>query len=203
MYYVYLHIKLNTGEPFYVGKGKANRHTSLHGRNSWWKNIVSKYNYDIIFLEEKLTGEQAEELEKYWIKRIGRRDLNLGSLINLTDGGDGVAGRKSSINSREKMRGNNNPFFNQTHSEEIRNKIKEANKKRIHTEESKLKRNKNILISTKYGEIHPVSRLVINLETGIFYISIREAAKTIDMNEDILRYHLNRKEKNKTNFKFI
>ena len=38
-YYIYLHIKLDTGEPFYIGKGKLRRSSSKIGRNKWWKNI--------------------------------------------------------------------------------------------------------------------------------------------------------------------
>ena len=199
-YYVYLHIKKTTGEPFYIGKGKSNRATSLHGRNKWWKNIVSKYDYDIIFLAENLTPEESIQIEIYWINRIGRRDLNKGLLVNLTDGGDGTKGKLSSQN--VKMLGKNNPFFGKTHSEEVSNKIRESNKRRIYSKESQEKRIQNSMIKTSYGNVHCRGKLVLNIETGIFYVSIREASKTIDMKEDILRFHLNQN-KNKVNFKFV
>lgn len=86
-YYIYLHIKLTNGEPFYVGKGTGNRKNSKAMRNKWWKNIVNKYDFDVILLEENLTQEKAFELEQYWIKKIGRENL-----CNLTDGGDGYKG---------------------------------------------------------------------------------------------------------------
>ncbi len=91
-YYVYLHIKEDTGEPFYVGKGKDNkrrRYESKHGRSEYWKRIVDKHRFDIIFLEIDLTNEEALEREVYWIERIGRKDLGKGPLVNFTDGGEG------------------------------------------------------------------------------------------------------------------
>jgi hypothetical protein len=102
-YYVYLHIKADTGEPFYVGKGKGDRHTKKN-RSSFWKNIVNKHGYDILILEYNLCEQKAFELEVYWIKRIGRRDLGLGPLVNLTDGGEGASGKKLTIEHKNKIR---------------------------------------------------------------------------------------------------
>ena len=116
-YYIYLHVKLNTGEPFYIGKGKGQRAFQKTGRNNRWKKLVNKYDYDIIILEEGYTDLESCEREKYWIKRIGRNDLNLGPLVNMTDGGEGTEG---SIR-----------IFNEEH----RKKLSEAAKKRIYTKE--------------------------------------------------------------------
>lgn len=96
IFYVYLHIKADTGQPFYVGKGKGNRANSIHHRNNFWKNIVNKHGFDVIMLEENLTETKAFEQEAYWISRIGRNDLGLGPLVNFTDGGEGTAGLKHS-----------------------------------------------------------------------------------------------------------
>ena len=87
-YYVYAHINIITNEIFYVGKGIGNRCNSLFGRSNYWRRIVNKYGYEIIIIENYLTNEQSLEREIYWIKRIGRKN-NGGSLINMTDGGDG------------------------------------------------------------------------------------------------------------------
>lgn len=83
-YYVYLHIKSTTGEPFYVGKGKDKRAFSDYKRNQYWKRIVNKHGYDVIMLEEDLSEEKAFEREIYWINRIG-----LDKLCNVTKGGSG------------------------------------------------------------------------------------------------------------------
>ena len=92
-YYVYLHIKEDTGEPFYVGKGKDKRYNVKSGRSKYWKNIVDKHRFDIIFLEIDLTNEEAIKKEIYWIDRIGRKDWGNGTLVNFTDGGEGTINR--------------------------------------------------------------------------------------------------------------
>jgi hypothetical protein len=102
-YYIYLHIKLDTGEPFYIGKGSGRRAYQKRSRSEFWHNIVTKHGYDIILLEEELTNEEANQVEIYWIKRIGRRDLGLGPLVNLTDGGEGIIGQIVSNETKLKM----------------------------------------------------------------------------------------------------
>ena len=119
--YVYLHIKATDGEPFYVGKGhRKDRCGSKFSRSKFWHNIVKKYGFDIIILEENLTPEKAIELEKYWIERIGRRDLGKGPLVNLTDGGDGVI-----------FKGEKNPFYGKKHKIESRILISKNQQKLI------------------------------------------------------------------------
>jgi len=93
MFYVYLHIRNDDGSPFYVGKGYGNRYKQRDRVNKHWKNIVNKYGFDIILLEQDLSEPEAFELEKYWIKRIGRISDKTGSLVNITNGGDGASGR--------------------------------------------------------------------------------------------------------------
>ena len=87
-YYVYAHINITTNEVFYIGKGFGDRCNSLLGRSKYWHRIVNKYGYDVIIIQESLSNEEALEIEIYWIKRINRK-INGGSLINMTDGGDG------------------------------------------------------------------------------------------------------------------
>jgi hypothetical protein len=93
-------------EPFYVGKGKYTEST-IHlreaktyftkGNQSKLNKIrkIQRYtNSDPIILKvrENLSEQESFLLEKFLIKCIGRKDLNLGPLTNLTDGGDGVSG---------------------------------------------------------------------------------------------------------------
>lgn len=121
-YYVYLHIKKTNGEPFYVGKGNRKRCISKHGRNTFWYNTVEKYGFDVIFLEKNLTDQEAKDLEIYWIKRIGRRDLNTGPLVNLSPGGDGggcyIRKPETLKKMSENYRGENNPMYGKKWDEE-------------------------------------------------------------------------------------
>lgn len=54
-----------------------------------------------------MTWEEACEKEKELISKIGRRDLGLGTLVNMTDGGDGTFNVKHSYEWHEKQRKNN------------------------------------------------------------------------------------------------
>lgn len=102
-FYIYIHIKRTTGEPFYVGKGKGYRAQDKNNRNKFWHNIVKKHGYDIVILKDNIDEVTAFILEEYWIKFIGRRDLNNGTLVNMSDGGDGEAGKVLSIEHKAKI----------------------------------------------------------------------------------------------------
>lgn len=88
----YYHKRLDTGEIFYVGIGEPNRPYEDGSRNPHWHHIVDKVGYEILVIKENITWEDACEWEISEIKRLGRRDLNLGPLVNLTDGGEGSQG---------------------------------------------------------------------------------------------------------------
>jgi hypothetical protein len=93
-YYVYGHFKNDTNEIFYVGKGQDDRAYVTEHRNPYWINVVNKHGYKVKILfyfdHEKL----AFSTEKYLIKKIGRHDLKMGPLANMTDGGEGASGYK-------------------------------------------------------------------------------------------------------------
>jgi len=88
----YKHYRMDTQEVFYVGIGDRERPYSEDSRNPHWHHIVNKVGYSIEIIKENITWEQACEWEKSEIKQLGRRDLGLGSLVNLTDGGEGSQG---------------------------------------------------------------------------------------------------------------
>ena len=109
MFYVYLHITKDTNEVFYVGKGKGNRAYKLSGRNKFWHNIVNKHGFKVKIIENNLTEDMAILLERKLITEYGRRDLGEGSLVNLTNGGDGICGKvysdieKSNLSKKMKL----------------------------------------------------------------------------------------------------
>lgn len=100
-YYVYRHVRLDTNEVFYIGIGKkSNIYKTFNGeyarafnkakRSGFWKNITNKTKYSIEILFESHNGELILQKEIEYIKLYGRRDLGMGTLVNLTDGGEGV-----------------------------------------------------------------------------------------------------------------
>jgi hypothetical protein len=100
---LYQHIRLDTEEIFYFGIGMDDRPWVVGGRNIHWRRIVKKHGYRVEVLEEGLSWYQACELEKMLIALHGRRDLGTGPLVNMTDGGDGVAGKVVSPETRAKI----------------------------------------------------------------------------------------------------
>lgn len=81
--------------------------------------MANKGGYEVEILMDDLTWEQACEKEKEFISLYGRKDLGTGALVNMTDGGDGT--------------------LNSIISKEHREKIAEANRKRIFTQEDREK----------------------------------------------------------------
>lgn len=101
-HYLYRHIRLDTNQPFYIGIGTIGDKDKKYGyytrayiknnRNKWWKNIVGKTSYKVEILLESNNKTFILEKEKEFIKLYGRKQLGLGELVNLTDGGDGTLG---------------------------------------------------------------------------------------------------------------
>ena len=150
---VYRHLKPN-GEVFYVGIGCEKRPYSKHHRSKWWKNIVKKYpDYGVEVVATGLSWDDACELEELMISEYGRRDLGLGTLVNMTNGGEGCyglvhseetkqkigaanKGKKHSLESKQKMSaaksGENAPWFGKKLSKETRQKLSAANSGKNH-----------------------------------------------------------------------
>jgi len=108
-YYVYIHYRLDTDKPFYVGKGTKYRASCRQDRNKYWRNIVNKYGYRIQILQDNLNKTQALNAEKLTIA-LFKKFYNL---VNYTDGGDGGNG----------LKGKNHPLFGKPRTEECKEKI--------------------------------------------------------------------------------
>lgn len=88
-YYVYVHRRATDGSIFYVGKGKGKRAESKWGRSSHWHNVVNKNGYICEIIKRFDSEACAFSFEKMLISIHGRNNL-----VNKTDGGEGVSGRK-------------------------------------------------------------------------------------------------------------
>lgn len=99
MAYVYIHTRLDTNKVFYVGIGSVDKYKRAYtyqGRNNYWKNIVAKVDYKVDIIFDNITWEKACKKEIRIIKLFGRKDLKLGFLVNMTNGGDGILNMKHS-----------------------------------------------------------------------------------------------------------
>jgi len=144
---VYEHLRNDTNEVFYVGIGEEEKRAfSKKNRNKYWKNIINKVGYSVNIIHKDIDWEDACKIEKLLIEKYGRKDLGLGNLVNMTDGGEGALGLIRSEETRQKMseanKGESNPNFGKTPSEESRLKMSKAQKGRTFSEESRLKMSK-------------------------------------------------------------
>lgn len=168
-YYIYLHIRLDNGNPFYVGKGKDKRCLVKRQRSFHWKNMANKYGYDILILEKNLSEQEAFEKEIYWIKRLGRKELNQGLLVNFSNGGEGSSGRKMSQKNKEA--------------------IIISNKKRV---ASKIQKEKVAsLYKGKTGKDH--NRSVDIICSGIEYSGYSEASRALGIGISTIHFRVKNK----------
>jgi len=137
---VYFHKRLDTNEVFYVGIGSPKRPYSKNDRNKWWHNIANKVGYEVEVIEENLTWDSACLIEIALISFFGRRDLGKGTLVNLTDGGDGMKGRTPSEETKAKLSA---ALKGKKRSEETKAKISESLKGKKRSEETKAKISKS------------------------------------------------------------
>lgn len=140
MSYVYKHIRLDNNQTFYIGIGSDENYKRAYSkkdRNKHWHNTVNLTEYLVeIISDEWLTWEEACEKEKFWIIFYGRADLGTGSLVNMTDGGDGQYGFKHSEKTKLVYK-----VSRKGHkvSDITRKKIKESNIGKKRSEETKLR----------------------------------------------------------------
>lgn len=78
IYYVYAHIRPDTNQIFYIGKGKNYRAHYFKKRNKYWKRIVKKVGKPIVsYLAQGLSHLKALEIEKYYIKKYSDQLSNI------------------------------------------------------------------------------------------------------------------------------
>ena len=127
IYYVYAYLRKD-GTPYYIGKGKDNRAYAKNHR-SFPKDLSC-----IVFLEHNLTEIGALALERRYIAWYGRKDQKTGCLINLTDGGESTSGWIMPEEVKQKIRQTKKGSIpwnaGKKHSEETRQKLVEAHKRR-------------------------------------------------------------------------
>jgi hypothetical protein len=206
IYYVYKHLTADTGELFYIGKGKYKRaYDTSCGRNRKWKNIVNKHGFVVEFIKENLTEEEALNLEKEEIATHHPR-------ANLSTGGRGGATgykhteeslkRRSATQSRLKSTPEAR-LKNSIRQKEVQNRpeVKEAARLgkalfweklakgeipnpwigRIITQETRKKLSERFKGEKAYyyRKITPIAKSVTNLNTGETFPSITAAAKSL------------------------
>lgn len=210
---VYRHRRLDTNQIFYVGIGNIKRPNKKTGRSVWWNRVISKTPYEVEIIAEGLDWDTACELETLLISEYGRKDLGLGNLVNMTDGGEGCLGYKLTEKHKEAIRnskiGEMNPMYGKDFSQEHRDKMSVARSGDKHfnfncevtdeLRERMSKASKGKLIGGK----HHQARKVINTETGEIYNCIKDVVEISGLKYSALSSQLRGDNCNKTIFKLL
>lgn len=169
---VYRHIRLDKNEPFYIGIG-VNEKRAFEKRKSkrsiFWTNIIKKTDYRVEILFNDLTWEQACAKEKEFISLYGRKDLGTGTLVNMTDGGEGAENRIYTITDETKL------------------KISASLKGRKISDESLQKRKKYKWSADRKNKLseklkgHNFSKKVKIIIDDIIYESMKEASEILNI----------------------
>lgn len=81
---VYIHYRLDTNTPFYVGEGRPRRPYTKCNRNQWWSNITNKHGRRVEIIKTDLTKAEAIALETELIKKLIEEGHILVNVIECT-----------------------------------------------------------------------------------------------------------------------
>jgi hypothetical protein len=222
---IYRHLKPD-GEVFYIGIGSKHRAKTKGKRSLFWNSVVEKYGYEVQILKENLSLEEAQELEKVLISWYGRRDLEKGTLVNLTDGGEGTTnlseeakirnilsrngknrrpvicietGRQwISINACEKDLNIKTGTLKEMLNDNNRYIVNTTSIEYLELYETNSIRPRGIKIGYASGDRNYLSKKVINTETLEIYDSVTQASKILNIKRQTLSAKLANKYKNNT-----
>lgn len=203
----------NPNGHIYIGQsinvlGRISRHKcSKKGQNRIERSIQKYGNKNHTFEIIEICEENIlDEREIFWIKHFDTWNTDHG--MNLKEGGKNGKGRASD-ETKAKLR---ETHLGWKHSDVTKKIISENSKKYRHTPES-LKKIIDFNLGSKRSEEskkkmsesatkrlltnHPSSKLIFDLETGIYYSSLKEASKAINKSIYILKILLNNKNKTK------
>ena len=190
--------------------------------NSFLKYGVINHTFEVI---EECDINDLKCRERYWqdyYDVLGKNGLNLiltgYSEIKQTISEESIEKMKKTFKERGVSVGKNNPMYGKQHSEETIIKISKSRRGQYGgiknpmygkfgknhpaygnkpTKENLEKARENNL----YGK-NPMSKIVIDMQTGMFYESASELAELININKYTLRSKLNGHLKNNTNYKY-
>jgi ribosomal protein L24E len=136
MFYTYLWLR-EDGTPYYVGKGKGNRAYTRHLAPNRKMKAPPK---ECIVIYPAESEADAFEAEIALIWYYGRKDLGLGCLRNLTNGGEGTYGPKT-LEHRLKIGAAHRGM---KRTAETKRNIAESHIGILHTEEWKINHSKQL-----------------------------------------------------------
>ena len=158
-----------------------------HRNKSFIDSAIGKYGinaFEISVVEKCADNDELDYREKFWITKLNSKVPNG---YNLTDGGDGVAGRPLSDEHRKKISKAN---LGKKRSESTRKKMSECLKGHRVTEETR----KKLSVNSK------LKKAVRCIENGKIFDSITAAAKWANVSVNAISIALRGKTKKSANY---
>ncbi len=196
MFYTYAHIRNDSGQVFYIGKGSKRRAWTKFNRNDQWCRIAKKHGYSVKILSNWETAKDALSHEIFLIACL--RDIGI-ALCNQTQGGEGLVNptletrQKMSARiseahakpeTREKMsKSAKLKFKNQSEREKVSNGLRRhfSNESARKAQSERLKKYfsnpENRKKATEANQSNPTVKPVVCIETGEVFPSKSSAAK--------------------------
>lgn len=208
---VYLHLRKDTNNVFYVGKGLNSRPSDKNNRNRYWKNIVNKHGYLIDIVTDNLTENEAFSLEIELISKYSKEF----KLANMTSGGEGPSGFKHTKKSKDKFSGKNHPMYGKSsedhpmygkkHSSKSRKMMSESHKGQVPHNRGKptsedIKANLSRGQQRRRLKMKEDEILNVQKERGEVYGTFRDHSEAVSSIIDILNQVNTQKNKKKTRF---
>lgn len=182
--------RIYIGQSWNIGN-RFMKYKSLSGsrKQRLLHNSIAKYGYnnhvfEIIETLENPTQIELDNREVYYINLYREQGVRL---LNIKEGGRGGTHSKESIDKMLASRGK----FN--HTEETKLKISKSRVGIRHTEETKA-----ILKNYKNG-----AKIILHLETGIFYLGVKEASVAFNLKYNTLAERLKGRLRNNTNLIYV
>lgn len=213
-HYVYIHRRADDGVVFYVGKGtKRVRDTAdcfdrahcTNSRNRWWRRIEAKHGRVVEIIAMFNNDADSREFEVSLIAAYGRSNL-----VNLTDGGDGCAGIIISESARAKLSEHAKKPRTEVWVKSIRAARKnggnggvvKAGDKLPDAWKASLSKSKMGEKNPMYGKKSPLAKPIVNIQNGVFFDSVQEAADALGYKMQTLWSILSGRSPNKTLWRF-
>lgn len=199
---IYIGQSVNIKKRFKQYKSLYNSRNQKALHYSFLKHGIEKHSFEVM---EECDINKLNERERYWqdFYNVIKKGLNCKTTTTKSKSGKlseatllkmskSLKGRIISPEQRIKLsiagRGRKN-------SQKSIDRLKEYNKNRVFSEETK----------NKIAVNNPTSRLILDLNTGVFYYSVLDLARTLGVNASTLYDILTERKsyKNNTNYKLI
>ena len=216
MYYLYRHIRPDQGCPFYIGRGKMYERTAYprrayteDRRNPLWKGIVARnggrFEVEILYWTPSREEILAKEIE--FVALYGKIIDGTGTLVNLTDGGDGSLGLRHSPETRAKLSARwqiNDDRKAWLRSEEFQAKRRERMRGKPSSMLGRTHRPETLegFHQSRSGSGNVNARTVIDTATGMVYGCVGDAAHAFGLGKWALYRRLRGERANRTSLRY-